>query len=866
MSHERQLRQLSNSLPQLIWTSDDDGRCDFLSDQWLAYTGAGDDARLGDSWMQQLHPDDRAPMAAAWQAAVAAGAELRGEARLRRHDGVYRWFDVRAVRLCGDDGRTLRWFGSNTDVTDRKERAALASAHQAVADNGETRPTEPGPLHDRLQAQDGEREPAATDLRAGERLYRTMFEAAREGIWLLDATAHTSFVNRRMCELLGYASEEMAGRHLFEFMDPAARAQAASNLERRAAGLAEDHEFRFVRKDGSELWTICSTTPLYDDGGGYTGALAMVLDISERKRDETVIRAHRDMLEGVTRVQRQFLLDDDPRHWFDRVLELLLDTTGSEYGFIAEVVRQPDGTPYLRSLALTNIAWDEQTRAFYQQTLRTGMEFRNLDTLFGAVLTTGATVIANDAVHDPRRGGIPRGHPPLLTFLGIPIFQGEQMNSVVGLANRVGGYDQALIDQLAPVMATCSSLVVARQLELHRRATEAEHRKLEAQMLETQKLESLGVLAGGIAHDFNNILTSIIGNASIGLQLVRPGEVIEECLADIVEAAQRAADLCRQMLAYSGKGRFVVRALDLGQLVESTTQMLQLSISKKATLRFQLARGLPPVEVDATQIRQVIMNLIINASEAITGERGIINLTTGLVRVDRAYLATTANAADLPVGDYVFLEVSDTGAGMTAETKARVFEPFFTTKFTGRGLGLAAVLGIVRGHKGSVKVYSEPGRGSTFKILLPAASRAADDITTTGEAPTAWQGAGMALVVDDEDGVRSTAGRMLRLLGFDVVVAADGDEAIARLAEGPGRFALVLLDLTMPGKDGAQTFAALRALQPGVRVVLMSGFTEEDALSSFTGKGLASFLQKPFSLDSLTDVLRRVLAAAQMTS
>jgi PAS domain S-box-containing protein len=392
------------------------------------------------------------------------------------------------------------------------------------------------------------------------------------------------------------------------------------------------------------------------------------------------------------------------------------------------------------------------------------------------------------------------------------------------------------------------------------RQAQIEREQLDRKMQETQKLESLGVLAGGIAHDFNNLLTSILGNASIAAMDLPPGSPVNECIEQITEASMRAADLCKQMLAYSGRGRFIVQKLDLGQLVEQTAQMLQISISKKAVLRFRLEKGLPPVEVDATQIRQVIMNLVINASEAIGEQSGVISISTGLTRVDRNYLHGTLIDADLPAGDYVFLEVSDTGCGMSAETRAKIFDPFFTTKFTGRGLGLAAVLGIVRGHKGAMKVYSEVGRGTTFKLLFPAASGVTEASAKSPAASPAWRGEGSVLVVDDEETMRTTIARMLPKIGLEAVLVSDGREAVEVFRAHPGRFALVLLDLTMPHMDGEQTFTELRRIRPDVRVVLMSGFNAQEALVRFTGKGLASFLQKPFTIDELRSVLRSVMA------
>ena len=392
-----------------------------------------------------------------------------------------------------------------------------------------------------------------------------------------------------------------------------------------------------------------------------------------------------------------------------------------------------------------------------------------------------------------------------------------------------------------------------------RKRAEFEREKLDRKVQETQKLESLGVLAGGIAHDFNNLLTTILGNASLGAMDLPASSPVQECLTQITEASHRAADLCKQMLAYSGRGRFVVQTLDLGQLLEDTAQMLRISISKKAVLRFRLEKDLPSVEVDATQIRQIIMNLVINASEAIGDKSGVICISTGLTRVDRGYLAGTFLDPSLPEGEYVFIEVSDNGSGMSAETQAKIFDPFYTTKFTGRGLGLAAVLGIVRGHKGAMKVYSELGRGSTFKLLFPAVRDVSETPAAMPAGAATGRGNGTVLVVDDEETMRSTVARMLRHLGLDPVLVADGREAVEIFRVTPSRFALVLLDLSMPHMDGEQTFAELRRLRPDVRVVLMSGFNAQEAMVRFTGKGLASFVQKPFAVGELRTVLHDIL-------
>ncbi|MFT3866872.1 MAG: PAS domain S-box protein [Nibricoccus sp.] len=387
---------------------------------------------------------------------------------------------------------------------------------------------------------------------------------------------------------------------------------------------------------------------------------------------------------------------------------------------------------------------------------------------------------------------------------------------------------------------------------------EAERAQLEQKLMETQKLESLGVLAGGIAHDFNNILTGIVGNNSLA-QLDTPEDSpVRKHLQGIADASQRAADLIRQMLAYSGRGRFIIKKLDLSRIVEETTQLLTISISKKATLHYDLARDLPPVQVDSAQISQVIMNLVINASEAIGDQPGDIFVHTGLMHADRNYLMRSEIADPLAPGDYVFLEVRDTGCGIQPENLKRIFEPFFTTKFTGRGLGLAAVLGIVRGHQGTLCVSSELGKGTTFRMLLPCVLGSYDTPTRSPFAETTVGTGGAVLVVDDEETVREVMARILASLGYTVILAVDGQDGVEQFRMNHQFLKLVLLDLTMPKLDGSQAFAAIRGIDADVPVMLMSGYSEQEATALFSGQGLAGFIQKPFDVATL----RRLLAGA----
>lgn len=392
-----------------------------------------------------------------------------------------------------------------------------------------------------------------------------------------------------------------------------------------------------------------------------------------------------------------------------------------------------------------------------------------------------------------------------------------------------------------------------------RKQAELEQRRLEARVQHAQKLESLGVLAGGIAHDFNNLLMGVLGYTDMALADLSPESPARESLVQIQKSAMHAADLTRQMLAYSGKGKFVIEPLDLSKLVEEMAHLLEVSISKKCVLRYSFAPNLPAVEADASQLRQIVMNLITNASEAIGDNPGVISIGTGVTDCDRMYLKGTIFDDHLSEGRYVFLEISDTGAGMEAATLHRIFDPFYTTKFSGRGLGLAAVLGIIRGHNGTIKVYSEPGKGSTFKVLLPASDQSPVGRPEPAGEEAPWRGSGLALVADDMPSIRDLARRVLERCGFMVITAEDGAEAVRLFRERADEFRFVLLDMTMPNMGGDEAFHEMRRIREDVRVILTSGYNEQDATSRFVGRGLAGFIQKPFQLNALVTKVREIL-------
>ena len=367
-----------------------------------------------------------------------------------------------------------------------------------------------------------------------------------------------------------------------------------------------------------------------------------------------------------------------------------------------------------------------------------------------------------------------------------------------------------------------------------------ERKELEEQLRQSQKMESLGVLAGGLAHDFNNLLTGIMGNASLAVDDLSEADPARSHMSEILHASERAALLVRQMLAYAGKGRFVIERVNLAAQAAEIVPLVRTSISRLVDLELRLAQELPEVEADRSQMQQLIMNLTVNAAEALGDRPGAVTITT--------YSRTTD--AELQV----VLEVKDTGCGMDAETQARAFDPFFTTKFTGRGLGLSAVMGIIRAHRGTISVESAPGKGSTFTVVLPAMA------PDTAESRPDLHGDGNILVVDDEELVRRMARFTLERCGYTIELASDGKSAVEAFAARPRDFAAVLLDLTMPVMNGEEALERIQQIRSDVPVLLSSGFSEGEALRRFQDRGFAGFLQKPYTATALARKIQHAVS------
>lgn len=399
------------------------------------------------------------------------------------------------------------------------------------------------------------------------------------------------------------------------------------------------------------------------------------------------------------------------------------------------------------------------------------------------------------------------------------------------------------------------TVALEEEIEEHHRTQEARH-QLEQQLLHAQKMESIGLLAGGVAHDFNNILTGILGNARLVLEELPKNSPLYGSLEAIEKGANHAADLTRQLLAYAGKADFKLETLDLSQVVREMVDLLQVSVSKSVELKLDLESGLPPVYGDAVQLRHVILNLLTNAAEALDNRPGTVRVRTGVRACSVDYLASGYISDALPDGDYVFLTVDDSGAGMDSETLARIFDPYFSTKFPGRGLGLSSALGIIRAHRGTLMVESRPDAGTRFTILLPASAEAAVEPAEPSErAPEPAAQNGTVLIIEDEDTVRRVAKTILSRAGYTVLEAADGQQGLETFARHAEDITAVLLDLTMPRMDGGEVYERIRALRPSVNVVVSTGHGDQDARTFFNGGLPPRIIKKPYRPNDLLEAL-----------
>jgi len=601
--------------------------------------------------------------------------------------------------------------------------------------------------------------------------------------------------------IFGYRCEEAVGQLALELIVPReahpAVQEALEDL-RRGEIASYSQDGNNLTKDGRVITCQWFNTPLRDSDGRVVALACMAQDITERKKAEEAVRESEEKYRNL--VERN---NDGVIIAQDRVLKFCNNRMGELFGYtVHEMLEIP---------FLDHFSPDERPRIrdIYQRRLR------------------GESVPSTHEMAALHRDGT---RIEIETNSGIITHQGRP--------------------------ATFSFL---RDITERKQAA-ARERRLEKQLQQAQKLESLGVLAGGVAHDFNNLLAGMLGHSELALSKLPPENPACANIERVVQAAERASHLSRQMLAYAGRGQLEFRPTDLNDLAREILHLLEAAVPKRVRLSAQPTETPAVIEADLGQMQQVIMNLVINGAEAIGERPGNVMISTGsetLSDDERRYSRFTAT--NLASGRYVFLEVRDDGPGMDEETLSKVFDPFFTTKFVGRGLGLSALLGIVRGHKGGIDVQSEPGKGTTFRLVFPVTGQAPEDTKVVAAEGSL---AGTILVIDDEEVVRTMTSEMLTPHGMKVLTAESGTAGVALYKERYAEIGLVLLDYSMPEMGGEETFKELRKINPDVPVILTSGFGQEEATRRFAGQGLTGFMQKPYRLAALLAEVRRCLGKA----
>ncbi|MBA3581793.1 MAG: PAS domain S-box protein [Gammaproteobacteria bacterium] len=641
----------------------------------------------------------------------------------------------------------------------------------------------------------------AEALRQSEAFYRNLIEDQAELIWRFRASGELTFVNAAFCFYFDRSATQLLGQRFFDFIHESDRARVLRILARLNQHMPSCHLECWVMTSLGmkyQRWTIRA---LFEDGV-FTECQATARDMTEQRETERALREseerYRALVEHAPEACVVFDVDKNRVVDLNTNAEVLFKTPMEKLlgmrPFELSPILQPDGRPS-----------KDAAREYVSAALN------------------GQTPHFEWLHHDADGGDV-------ICEVRLVRLPGEGRRLIRG----------SLID-----------ITERKQIEIERK-------RWEAKVQQAQKMESLGVLAGGIAHDFNNLLSGIMGFADLAQQRILTDVVAQDYLHEVLRGSERAADLCKQLLAYSGKGRFTIMPVDLAEIANDIRHLLEISISKKAELDLRLQTDAAAVDADVTQLRQVLLNLITNASDALQEQSGVITMKSGEEYFGMDRLNEFYGESLLP-RSYVYLEVSDTGCGMSPEIQKRMFDPFFTSKSTGRGLGLAAVMGIIRGHRAGIRVRSQPGQGTTITVIFPPSTELARHLNKPQRVSDQWRGHGVVLVVDDEATIRELAQTFLQNWGFEVLTAADGAAGVEVFRQNASRIRAVILDMTMPKLSGEEVFNEIRKINPDVAVVLSTGYDEQEATGRFTGKGLAGFVQKPYRGDDLKRVLKQVL-------
>jgi PAS domain S-box-containing protein len=638
-----------------------------------------------------------------------------------------------------------------------------------------------------------DRKMAEAARRESEDRYRRMVEGTSEGVWMYDANGVTTFMNGPMASMLGYSVDEAVGQPAHNFLEASEHAAAKERGAQRLLGIAERTNLKLARKDGTTVWTSAQANPLFDAQGRFEGGIVMVTDISARHHADE----ERARLAAIVESSE------------DAILSVRLDGTVVSWNASAE--------------RLFQFSADEM-RGHSVHTVVPPAILENEIQVFEGFMRTGA--VHNIETTRRRKDG---------TVFEVAITVSPVRNAdgeVIGLSE------------------------IVRDLTQQRRA-EAQLKQTEAHLRQAQKMEAIGVLAGGVAHDFNNVLSVILSFTSLVLDELKPGDPIRADIHEIGRAGERATELTRQLLAFSRKQVLQPQVLDLGQAVLGMEKMLRRLLSESIQLSLLPAASLGRVLADPGQIEQVVMNLAVNARDAMPSG-GKLSIEVANVELDADYAALHH---EVLAGSYVMLAVTDSGVGMDATTRERIFEPFFTTKELGKGtgLGLSTVFGIVKQSQGHIWVYSEPGRGTTFKVYLPRVEQAVDAIASAPPEPQSLRGCETVLLVEDEEQVRVATRAILQRHGYNVLDAQNGGEALLICEQFSAKIHLLLTDVVMPRMTGRQVAERLGPMRPDMKVLYVSGYTEDAIVHHGVLDAGIAFLAKPITPNALLRKVREVL-------
>ena len=936
---EERHRRLVQSAVEGIWTIDAASRTDYVNPKMAEMMGYSAEEMLGRPLDDFMDDEGRAML-----------VDLLN----RRKGGVSEQFEFKYVRK---NGTKLWAFVSTNPLFDLNSKYVGAQA---------------------LLTDISAHREAEAALRASEDRYRRIVQTAEEGIWTIDSESRTDYVNPKMAQMLGYHVEEMIGRPLEDFMDEEGRAISANNVKRRQQGIAEQHEFKFLRKNGSELWSFLSTNPIFNASGAYVGALAMVTDITERRHASQLLAWEKEALEMVGSAASLYGLLGQLMLGLEKQLQgavcsvLLLDASGKcvRHGaapslpetyndlidglmigpavgscgtaaytgrqvIVSDISNDPLWSDY-RELALAHnlhACWSTPicsvegkvlgTFAIYYRTPRHPVQ-TELDLIARAVHIT-RIAIERSYVEEALRGSEKKfrtlfenagdalllvrgdkfidcntrtlemfgctthdqivGHPPY--DFSPPLqpngresyeFAIEKINAAYAgqtqyfewTHSKINGtlflaevrLDVVYLGEEVLLQASVRDITELRQHQIQRE-------QFERNMQEAQKLESLGVLAGGIAHDFNNILAAILGNAELlRLDLMSTSYMKLERLEEIRKAGSRARDLVQQILSFSRRQPTELKLMAVEQVVAGSLRLLRAGLPARLKLAFKCEADMPLVRADATQMEQVVINLVTNAMQAIQDGPGQIDIHLDTVLFDSALLQSHPVLARFDKASsnrIVRLTVIDNGPGIEANTIKRVFEPFFTTKPVGEGtgLGLSVVHGIVQGHHGAIEVESHLGRGSTFTVFLPIAPEQDGTIVVNPNpvpsAASTDKGADShILFLDDDESVTRMVKQLLQLSGYRVDAYTDQRQALEAISADPAHFDVVVTDYNMPGMQGLDVAREIRAIRADLPVAVTSGYIDEELRLGAAAAGVQELIPKPFAMRDFFAVVERL--------